>query len=236
MAEEVEAPMQATGYVRVSTDEQGRSGLGLDAQRQSIEAECERRGWQLAEVIEDVGYSGKSLKRPGIQSALGKLKAGESNVLVVAKLDRLSRAIKDFADVMVDASKQGWALVALDLDVDTTTPMGEAMTNVMVSFAQYERRIIGQRTKDALAAKREKGERLGSKRRVPDEVVERIARERDAGATFRAIAAGLDRDGIPTARGGRKWWPSTIEAMLASAAYEAELATAARTAVANALG
>ncbi len=127
---------------------------------------------------------------------------------------------------MADAQKQGWALVALDLDVDTTTPMGEAMTNVMVSFAQYERRIIGQRTKEALAAKRAMGRRLGRRRRVPDEVVERIVSERQGGATFRAIAAGLDRDGIPTARGGRRWWPSTIEAMLASAAYETELKTA----------
>ncbi len=88
--------MQATGYVRVSTDEQGRSGLGLDAQQDAIVAECERRGWQLAEVVEDVGYSGKSLNRPGIESALGKLKAGETDVLIVAKLDRLSRSIKDF--------------------------------------------------------------------------------------------------------------------------------------------
>ena len=62
--------MQVLGYARVSTEEQGRSGIGLEAQREAITAECERRGWVLLEVIEDAGYSAKNLNRPGIQSAL----------------------------------------------------------------------------------------------------------------------------------------------------------------------
>ncbi len=216
--------MQVLGYVRVSTSEQADSGAGLQAQRQAIESECERRGWQLVETIEDAGYSAKSLKRPGIQSALARLKAGEAEALVTAKLDRLSRSMLDFAGIMADAQKQGWAVVCLDLGVDTTTPAGEVTANVLASFAQFERRLIGQRTKDALAVKRSEGVRLGRVRETPDDVVERIVRERSENASLRAIADGLNSDGIPTVRGGRCWWPSSVRAVLCSVEYDGELA------------
>ena len=116
--------MRVIGYVRVSTDEQTSSGAGLEAQRAAILAECERRGWHLVEVIEDAGYSAKDLKRPGVQEALRVLDAGDASALVVAKLDRLSRSMIDFTALMATAQKQGWALVALDCAVDTTTPGG----------------------------------------------------------------------------------------------------------------
>ena len=89
--------MRVIGYVRVSTEEQGMSGAGLQAQRAAIIAECERRGWTLVEIAEDVGRSGKDLKRPGIRAALDMLAAGDASALVVAKLDRLSRSMLDFA-------------------------------------------------------------------------------------------------------------------------------------------
>src|SRR4051794_29141308 len=80
------------GYLRVSTDEQANSGLGLEAQRAAILAEAQRRGWAEADVqwIEDAGYSGKDTRRPGIRLALEVLKRGEAAGLVVAKMDRLS--------------------------------------------------------------------------------------------------------------------------------------------------
>jgi DNA invertase Pin-like site-specific DNA recombinase len=89
------------------------------------------------------------------------LEAGQADALVVAKLDRLSRSVGDFAGLMDLARRQGWALIALDLGVDTTTPAGEMMANVMASFAQFERRVIAQRTKDALAQAKARGVRLG---------------------------------------------------------------------------
>src|SRR5215471_19737094 len=116
--------MRVIGYVRVSTEEQALSGASLDAQRRAIAAECKRRGWELVETIEDAGYSAKDLKRPGVQEALRALEAGEAKALVVAKLDRLSRSMLDFAALMATAQKQNWALVALDCAVDTTTPAG----------------------------------------------------------------------------------------------------------------
>jgi DNA invertase Pin-like site-specific DNA recombinase len=151
--------MRVVGYVRVSTDEQGMSGAGLEAQRRAIVAECERRGWQLVGVLDDAGYSAKDLKRPGVQEALRVLRAGEASALVVAKLDRLSRSLLDFTALMGAAQKQTWALVALDCAVDTSTPTGEAMANMLATFAQFERRMIAQRTREALAVKRASGVR-----------------------------------------------------------------------------
>ena len=211
--------MQVIGYVRCSTEEQGNSGAGLAAQREAIERECEHRGWQLAEVVEDVGYSAKNLRRPGIQAALEQLRAGDAQALVTAKLDRLSRSMLDFTALMATAQKQGWALVALDCAVDTTTPAGEAMANVLATFAQFERRLIGQRTKDALAAKRAQGVRLGRPPVLADDVRGRIRTERaTTGASFAAIAAGLNSEGVPTAHGGAKWWPATVRAVVNAAA------------------
>lgn len=115
------------GYVRVSTEEQSVDGAGLDAQRTAIVAECERRGWELVELVEDAGYSAKDLRRPGIQRTLARLNAGEADALLVAKLDRLSRSLIDFAGLMARGQGEGWGLVAMDLGVDTSTPSGELM-------------------------------------------------------------------------------------------------------------
>src|SRR5690349_6764124 len=103
--------MRAIGYARVSTTEQGASGLGLDAQRAAIEVEVERRGWAPACLLEDVASGGTLDKRPALSSALDALDRGDADVLVVAKLDRLSRSLADFAALMRRAKQRGWALV-----------------------------------------------------------------------------------------------------------------------------
>src|SRR5438093_3008183 len=92
-AQEASAPTQVErviAYCRVSTDEQARNGTSLAGQREAIAAECKRRGWKLVHTVEDAGFSGKSLRRPGIQAALRELESGQADGLVVAKLDRLS--------------------------------------------------------------------------------------------------------------------------------------------------
>jgi DNA invertase Pin-like site-specific DNA recombinase len=208
--------VQVVGYVRVSTDEQAASGAGLEAQRAAILAECKRRGWTLVEMIEDQGYSAKDLKRPGVQEALRVLKAGDAAALVVAKLDRLSRSMVDFAGLMAQAQKQSWALVALDCAVDTTTPAGEAMAHMLATFAQFERRLIGQRTREALAIKKAQGVQLGRPRVLPDEVRERIRWMHAGGESLAAIARALSAEGVATAQGGVRWYPSTVRAVLQS--------------------
>ena len=205
--------MQVIGYVRVSTEEQGRSGAGIDAQRAAILAECQRRGWTLIETIEDRGYSARDLRRPGIQAALEALDRGDASALVVAKLDRLSRSMIDFTALMGRAQKHSWALVALDCAVDTTTPAGEAMANVLATFAQFERRLIGQRTREALAAKRAQGVKLGRPRKVSESISERILDARKCGRSFASIAEELTTEGVPTAHGGQRWYPSTVRAI-----------------------
>src|SRR4029453_10148040 len=116
-----------------------------------------------------------------------QLESRRADALVVAKLHRLSRSMLDFTALMATAQQQSWALVALDCAVDTTTPAGEAMANVLATFAQFERRLIGQRTKEALAEKRKQGVRLGRPRQLPAKILRRIAREREQGATLQAI-------------------------------------------------
>jgi DNA invertase Pin-like site-specific DNA recombinase len=141
------------GYVCVSTAEQADSGAGLEAQRAAIRSACQQRGWELVGIHEDAGFRAATLARPGLGEALSAVESSEATVLVVAKLDRLSRSLLDFAALMERSRRKRWALGALDLGVDTTTPAGEAMANLMATFAQFERRLIGRRTKDALAVK-----------------------------------------------------------------------------------
>jgi DNA invertase Pin-like site-specific DNA recombinase len=204
---------KVVGYTRVSTEEQGANGVGLEAQRSAIAAECERRGWQLLRVEEDV-LSGKTLNRPGLKAALEACRSGEASGIVVAKLDRLSRSIVDFGQLLEEARKRGFNVVALDLGLDLSTPQGELVANVIASVAQWERRIIGQRTREALAVKRAQGVRVGRPPTLPASVLERIKRERARGLTLAAIAEGLNRDGVPTAQGGVRWYPATVRAVL----------------------
>jgi DNA invertase Pin-like site-specific DNA recombinase len=213
--------VKAIGYLRVSTEEQAASGLGLEAQRARVTAEIERRGWELAEVIVDDGYSAKSMDRPGIIEAVRMLTSREADALVVAKLDRLSRSLLDFAALMDRSRREGWAVVALDLGVDTSTPSGEMMAGVMATFAQYERRLIAERTVAALRVLKSRGVRLGRPVALPAEVRERIAEEWARGTTLEVIAAGLTVDGVPTARGGR-WHRATVLKVLRSLALDAE--------------
>lgn len=208
--------MKVVGYTRVSTSEQADNGNGLAAQRAAIEAACERKGWELVTVLEDRGLSGKSRKdRKALEAAVAMCEAGAVQALVTAKLDRLSRSIIDFATLMEQARKAGWAIVVLDCDFDMTTPQGELMANMLAAFAQFERRVIGQRTKDALAVKKARGERAGGRpSTLPAKVVQRIQREHAQGVALNAIAKGLNADAIPTGQGGAKWYASTVSAVL----------------------
>ncbi len=206
---------RVVGYIRVSTAEQADSGLGMEAQRRTLHLECERRAWNLLEVFEDAGASGKSLgKRPALDLALGALRAGRADALVVAKLDRLSRSLIDFCALMEDGRRHGWALVALDLGVDTTTPSGEMVANVMASFAQFERRLIGQRTKEALAVKRAAGVRLGRPPSVTPEVAESLVVLREQGLSYRKIAEIATGNGWRTGHGAARWSGASVRSVV----------------------
>ena len=194
------------------------------AQRSAILAEAERRGWPIEVLSETKGASSATLARPALTQALHRLDRGEAQVLIVAKLDRLSRSVTQGSEIIERAGRKGWSLVALDFGLDTTTPAGEMVAKVILSASQYERRMIGQRTREGLAAKRAQGVRLGRPAQLPIEVVGRVVRERRDGATFAAIAEGLNRNSIPTAQGGVRWYSATVRAVFngqAAAAIQA---------------
>jgi DNA invertase Pin-like site-specific DNA recombinase len=206
---------RALGYTRLSKasgDDIG--GVGLVAQRRAIEEACDRRGWVLAEVLADNGHGGADMNRPAAQDALARLARGEADVLVVSRLDRLSRSVVDFGQLVARSQGEGWGLLVIDMDVDTTTPTGELLANVVVSVGQFERRMIGLRTKEALAVKRDAGVRLGRPPALAPVIVRRIRRRRRAGWTLTRIADTLNSEGAPTAHGGERWWPSTVRAVL----------------------
>jgi DNA invertase Pin-like site-specific DNA recombinase len=203
------------GYGRVSTDEQAESGLGLAAQRERVEQAAAARGWGAVCWHTDDGYSGKDLNRPAIAQLLDTLDR-DGGALVVAKLDRLSRSVHHFTGIVERARRNGWTLVVLDADVDTSTPSGALMANVLASFAEYERLLIGARTRDALAQLKAQGVRLGRPVGLPETVRARVADERAQGRSLRAIAETLTAEGVPTAQGGERWHASTVAAVLRS--------------------
>lgn len=216
---------KAIGYVRCSTQEQADTRYGLEAQRAAIQAEADRRGWTELEIIEDAGYSGKNLNRPGMTYALAELEAGRADVLVASKLDRLSRKVSDFAAVMDASHRQRWALIAMDCDVDTLTPAGEMMAGVMAQFAQFERRCIGARIKDALAiAKATSPKHIGRPWRMTDETRRHVADLRASGLSLAVVADRLNAENVPTVVPGARWHIATVRKVLLSLKYEADLA------------
>ncbi|MCO4239567.1 recombinase family protein [Pseudarthrobacter sp. MDT3-28] len=199
---------RALGYVRVSTEEQEESGLGVAAQIRHITDECQRRGWDL-ELLMDLACSGKHIN-PELRRGLGMLRAGRADTLVVTKMDRLARSTKNAADIIETAQVQGWNLVMLDVAIDLTTPSGEAMANMLATFAQFERRMISQRTKEALAARKREGKHNGRRTSIPADLLNRICERREAGDSFAIVARDLARDGYVSPTGLTRWQESTV--------------------------
>lgn len=203
--------MKLIGYIRVSTDKQFNTGAGLEAQRNYLELEATRRGATLEIVSELEATSGKSTKkRPALAEALARLDKGEADGLIVSKLDRLSRSVADFLTILERSRKGKWSLVIGDLSLDTSSPMGEAMATITATFAQLERKRIGERTKEGLAIKKAQGVKLGAPRLLNPETRSRIEAELATSTPLAVIARRLNEEAIPSAKGG-KWYASTIK-------------------------
>lgn len=203
--------MKLIGYIRVSTDKQFNTGAGLEAQRNYLELEATRRGATLEIVSELEATSGKSTKkRPALAEALARLDKGEAQGLIVSKLDRLSRSVADFLTILERSRKGKWSLVIGDLSLDTSSPMGEAMATITATFAQLERKRIGERTKEGLAIKKAQGVKLGAPRLLNPETRSRIEAELATSTPLAVIARRLNEEAIPSAKGG-KWYASTIK-------------------------
>lgn len=212
------------GYSRVSTDEQAESRNGLEAQRSAIDTEAARRGWAV-EHLADEGVSGKYINA-SLREALQLLASGQGNGLIVAKLDRLARSVVHAANIINAAQAQGWSLVVLDINLDLSTAAGRMMARTLVSFAEYERELISERTKAGLAAKMARGERIGRPRLATAGVVRRIVLDRNAGLSFGRIARALETESILSPAGRPTWQASTVRRIYQSATDADELASA----------
>ncbi len=205
-------------YIRVSTEEQRQSGLGLEAQTAATADECERRRWTY-EVFADMGASGKHVN-PELRRALDLLDAGQFDALMVAKLDRLARSVRHASSIIDAAISGDWALVVLDNALDLTTPGGRAMANMLATFAELERDLISARTRDALAARKARGEHNGRRTAIPAGVLRRIVLSRNAGASFGRIARELTTEGVLSPTGLPDWQESTVRRAFRSTEQE----------------
>ena len=181
-------------------------------QARRISAACEARGMVLHQLVGDVqSYSGPDLERPGLNHALELLAAGEASCLVVAGLDRLSRSAANLGTVIEWLDEVGARLVVIDIDLDTHTEQGRVAARALVRVGALERR---SGTGVALRDRSHVGEQRRGRPAVADLPLlqRRIATMRASGLTLQAIADTLNREGVPTLRGGAKWRPSSVQA------------------------
>jgi site-specific DNA recombinase len=157
--------MRSVGYERKSTSEGlGKDFNSIDAQRETIRNHIRTQGWEHVPTdYSDGGFSGGNLERPGLQRLIADIKARKVDVVVVYKVDRLSRSLIDFARLMELFLEHGVSFVAVSQQIDTSTSMGRLMLHVLMSFAQFEREIISERTRDKIAASRRKGKWIGGR-------------------------------------------------------------------------
>ena len=219
------ASLPALGYARVSTDEQAREGVSLDAQQARISAYALAKDLPLGDILVDEGRSGKDLKRPALQDLLARCDRGEVAHVIVWKLDRLTRRTRHLLSLVEDLFlAKHIELHSVSESLDTSTPHGRFVLTLFGGLAQMERELIGERTRSALAFKRENGQPTshpplgfrvnGNRRRMVPipaelEIVQWILDRWRSGLSYRAIAAKLNENGAPTKQGAR-WYHGTV--------------------------
>lgn len=224
----------AVGYIRVSTLEQVHDGVSLDAQRDKLRSYCKCMGIKLAEVFADEGISGGTMERPGLQAALRSLQRGRANTLVVVKLDRLTRSVKDLCTLVEDYfAKDPYDLISVCGMINTHTAAGRLMMLNLANYAQYERELISERTREAMQHMKAQGIRLGvapygyrhsqqlddKGRRILEPlaaeqaVISQVAAWHGEGHDFKQIARRLHAQGTLSRR-GCPWTPSVLSKIL----------------------
>lgn len=197
------------GYIRVSTESQVASGLGMEAQRSTIQQYANSKGWDILWFV-DEGRSAKSMDRPALQAALAQLHPKHRDVegIIVARLDRLSRSVHDFSGLLKLASARKWAVIALDLGIDTSSATGKLVAQVVVSVAEFERELIGERTSAAMQIAKQRGQRFGFPSALPQATGDRLLELRRT-LTLAGTADALNDEGLTTATGA-PWTVNTV--------------------------
>ena len=217
---------RTVAYLRVSTDKQADHGVSMEAQRAKVEAYATLYDLELVAIIEDAGASAKSLNRPGMDRALAMLRKGEAEALLVGKLDRLTRSVRDLGDLVDTYFADGKrALLSVHDQIDTRSAAGRLVLNVLASVSQWEREAIGERTSAAMQHKRSKGELVGAvpfgydlgadgKTLAANEaeqlVVAAVREYRAGGLSLRTIGERLVERGMLPRKGGA-WNPAQIK-------------------------
>jgi site-specific DNA recombinase len=216
------------GYCRISKTSEG--GLSIESQRKQLEDWAAAKGVKLAAVFVDDGFSGKSLERPQLNAALQYLASGKAAGIVVVSISRLSRSVLD-VERLLESELKGRQLVVLDMGIDTATPSGRLIVNVMSGIYQFERSNLIARTKAALKVKRQRGEALGRPDRVrygfknvdgklvavesEQLVIERARQLHQQDRSMGQVASILTREGFKNRSGGT-FTSSTVRSMLAA--------------------
>lgn len=199
---------------------QVNDGMSLDAQERDLKRAAALSGYDEVELLREEGRSGKSIKgRPVLRGALERLDRGDAEALFVTRIDRLARSTQDFLSIIDRAGSNGWRIVMLDLNLDTSSYQGRFVVTIMSALAEMERAIIAERQKDVHRDRREKGlvwgVDLGPKPMLPDDVVDQIFSLRESGLSMWKIADRLNKAETPTAYGSEhKWYASTIKYVL----------------------
>ena len=229
-------PGRTIAYTRVSTDEQVRDGVSMDAQEARLKAFCHATGRENVELICDDGKSGKDLHRPGMAKLLEAVRAGAVDAVIILKMDRLTRSVRDLADILEVFTSTDTALVSVTESLDTGTAGGRLMLHLLASVSQWERETIAERTSFALAHMREANIVYGSTPfgydrndntlvavdALQDSLIS-MKRMHEQGATYREIAAWLESNGIKTARGMTRWHPNSVRQVLTSSIAQERL-------------
>ena len=220
---------RTVAYLRVSTEKQSDLGVSIEAQQQKVNAYASLYDLELVEVVIDAGASAKTLERPGLHKALGMLKSGDADALLVVKLDRLTRSVADLGRLIETYFAPGKAaLLSVSEQIDTRSAAGRLILNILASVSQWERETVAERTRDAMQYKQSQGEYIGGHApygfklvdgvQIEDDleqsVIWQAKRLRDSGLSLSAVARELDSMGIRT-RAGKPFVAQQIKRMVA---------------------
>ena len=232
--------MRVALYLRVSTDDQTKNGTSLEVQDERLRAYCIARGWGVAEAYTDDGQSARTLDRPALHRLREDARQKKLDVVLIYRLDRLTRSVRDLGALLAELERRGVALVSLSESLDVTSAAGRLLVHILGSVAQWERETTAERTADALQRlKRERrvytGETPYGFERTPDRRLGPLDHELDvvrliyslrrdeslppARRTLRAIAQTLSERGIPTKKGRSTWHAQQVRYILQNDLY-----------------
>lgn len=218
---------EIVGYIRVSTKEQAETKLSLTHQEEKIRAYAVSQDLELKRVYNDAAESAKDLRRPEVERLIKDVESGRVGHVIILKLDRLVRNMENLGYLVRLFDKNDVTLSSVSESLNTSTASGRMVVNLLGSIAEWERDTIAERTQAALDVKRKRGDKLGGI--VPfgyrardgklvghpkeQQVLKEILRQRTKGGGYKAIAESLNASGTMP-RSGKKWYASTLRAIL----------------------